>query len=116
MGIFELLVEVQKILHIGAPPGVDRLIRVAHNKKVLVITAQGLHQLNLQIVNVLILIDHNVLQTLLPLQPDRFLHTENVENIFNQVVVVETEALFLLIQVSPKDDVLCVSGAQILLV
>ena len=69
------------------------------------IPLQRFHQLVLQAVDVLEFVDHDVLQALLPLGADRGILLEDVKREFDQVVVVEPEALFLLIQVSVKNDV-----------
>ena len=79
------------------------------------ITAQHLHQLILERVNVLELIYHDVFQPLLPLVFDILMLLKYVERELNEVVVVQAEALFLLIEVAIEDDVLYFCGIQILL-
>ena len=70
--------KIQKILHIGAAPGVNGLVRVSHNKQVFVIAAQNTHQAVLQVINVLKLIDHNVFQAFLPFLFDFFVIFKNI--------------------------------------
>ena len=98
-----------------APPGVDRLVRVPHHKEVFVIAAEDLHQRILELVNVLELVDHDILQPLLPLQPDVRVLLEEEEGEFDQIVVIQAEALLLLIQITVEDDVLRRRGAVIFL-
>lgn len=75
------------------------------NEEVLVVTAQNLHQLVLKLVDILELVDHDVLQPLLPLQPDVLILLEDVKGELDQVVVVQAEALLLLVEVAVEDDV-----------
>ena len=110
-----LPVEIQQVFHIGAPPGVDGLVRVAHDEQVLVIAAQHLHQLILQRVNVLELVNHDVFQALLPFQADIRVFLEDVQGKLDEVVVVQAEALFLLVEIAVEDDVVGGGGVVILL-
>ena len=109
------LVQVQKIFDVGATPGVDGLVRVSHHKEVFVIPAQHLHELVLERVDVLELVDHDVLQPPLPLLPQIRPLLENMEGKLDEVVVVQPEALFLLVEVAVKDHVLRAQGVQVLL-
>ncbi len=68
----------------------------------------------MQIVNVLELVNHNVFEFFLPLSFDVFVVFENVQSEQDQVVVVEAEAFFLLVQIAVKDNVFRGMGAQIL--
>ena len=111
----EVFIEVQQVFHIGAPPGVDGLVRVAHDEQVLMIAAKHLHQLILQRVDVLKLVYHDVLQALLPLEFDALVLLKDVEGELDEVVVVQAEALLLLVEVAVKDDVLRLYGVQVLL-
>ena len=77
------------------------------------VTAQHLHQLILNGIDVLKLIDHDVLQPLLPLEPDLRILLKEVQGEFEQIVVVQSEAFLLLIEVSVKDDI---SGGRCLVV
>ena len=92
--VWKDLVEIQQIFDVRAAPGVDRLVRVAHDEEVAVIAAQHLHQLILQRVDILKLVDHDVFEPLLPLEPDVLVLLENIERELDEVVVVEAEALF----------------------
>ena len=62
--IWKNLVEIQQILDVRAAPGVDRLVRVAHDEEVAVIAAQHLHQLILQRVDVGIIQHQKALRVL----------------------------------------------------
>ena len=55
------------------------------------------HKLVLQRVDVLELVDHDVFQALLPFQPNIRMLIEDEEHDDNKVVVVEGEALLLLV-------------------
>ena len=66
-----LTLKLQDKIHVGAPPGVDGLVRVAHHEQVLVVAGQNLRQLVEILVDVLELVHHDVLQPPLPLLPDR---------------------------------------------
>ena len=112
--VWKDLVEIQQILDVRAAPGVDRLVRVAHDEEVAVIAAQHLHQLILQRVDILKLVDHDVFEPLLPLEPDVLVLLENIERELDEVVVVEAEALFLLIEIAVEDDVPRRVGALVL--
>ena len=112
--VWKDLVEIQQILDVRAAPGVDRLVRVAHDEEVAVIAAQHLHQLVLQRVDILKLVDHDVFEPLLPLEPDVLVLLENIERELDEVVVVEAEALFLLIEIAVEDDVPRRVGALVL--
>ena len=100
----KLPVEVQKVAHVGAAPGIDRLVRVAHDKKVVMVAAERLHELVLQPVDVLKLIDHDVGKALLPFLPDVRILPEDIEAELDEVVIVEAEALLLLVEVAVEND------------
>ena len=78
------------------------------------VAAQHFHQLVLQLVNILKLIDHNIFQTLLPFQADILVLLKDIQCKLDQVVIIQAKALFLLIQVAVKDDILCIDRLQIL--
>ena len=106
-------VEVQQIFDIRAAPGVDRLVRIAHNEQVFMIGAQHFHQLILKRVDILEFVDHDIFQPLLPFQPDRLIPRKNIQRKFDQVVVIQRETFFLLIQIAVENDVVGVVGLQI---
>ena len=110
-----MLVKVQQVLYIGPPPGVNGLVRVPHDEQIPVVAAQHLHQLILQGVDVLKLVDHNVPQPLLPLELDLRIFLEDVEGELDQVVVIQAKTFLLLVEIAVKDDVLRIDGVQILL-
>ena len=102
----EFPVEVQKIAYIGAAPGVNGLVRISHDEKVVVVAAEGLHELVLERVDVLEFINHNVLQPLLPLQPDFLIFLKNKKGELNEVIVIQGEAFLFLVQVAIENDIL----------
>ena len=79
------------------------------------VIAEDLHELILRRVDVLEFVDHDVFQTLLPFEADILMRAENVQREFDQVVVVEREALLFLIQIAVEDDVLRAFGFVVFL-
>jgi hypothetical protein len=71
--------------------------RVAHNEQIFVIAAKRLHQPVLQLIDILKFVDHDIFEPFLPLEPYVFVGTENIKRQFDEVVIIESEALFLLI-------------------
>ena len=69
------------------------------------VAAKHLHKPVLKHINVLELVDHDVLQALLPLQADLFILFKNIQREFDQVIIVQAEAFFLLVQITVEDDV-----------
>ena len=69
----------------------------------------------MELVDVLKLVDHDVLQPLLPLEFDVRVLLKDVQGELDQVVVVQTEALLLLVQIAVKDDVRGGGGPVVLL-
>lgn len=69
------------------------------------VAAQHLHQLILDGIDILKLIDHDVLQPLLPLEPDFRILLKKIERKFEQIIVVQTEAFLLLIEIAVENDV-----------
>ena len=116
-GLYPAVVQVKlhEVLSVGAPPGINSLVRVSNDKKILMIITKHFHQLVLQIVDVLKLINHDVLQALLPLQPHLFILTEDVQCKLDQVVIIQAEALLLLVQVPVEYAVLGSRGRLVLL-
>ena len=100
----EALVEVKQVLHVRAAPRVDRLVRIANDEQVAVMRDERLHELVLERVHVLELVDHHVLEALLPLAPHLGMLAEDEEGKENEVVVVEREALLLVVDVAAEED------------
>ena len=111
-----LLVKIHEKLHICPAPGIDRLIRIAHDEEISVIPAQRLHQLILQAVDILKLVDHDIFEPLLPFEPDIRILAENIQGKFDQIVVVEPEALFRLVEIPVEDHILRPGGPHIFVV
>ena len=103
--VWKRLVEIEKEAHVSTAPSVDSLVGVAHHEQVFMEASKHAHKLVLQRVDVLELVDHDVFQALLPFQPNVRVLIEDVEHDGNKVVVVEGEALLLLVQISVEDDV-----------
>ena len=79
------------------------------------VALQHVHEPILQRIDILKLIDHDVFQTLLPLQLDILVHIEDIQREHDEVVVIKPEALLLLIQVPIEDDVARFGGRKIFL-
>ena len=77
--------------------------------------AQHLHQAVLQIIDILIFVDHDVFQPLLPLETDLGVDAEQMQYIIDQIIVVKTETFFLLIKIAPENDVVRFYGVEIFL-
>ena len=60
MGVGEVLFKLQNIADVGAPPGVDALVLVAHGADVFLLASQQLHELVLGAVGVLVLVDKEI--------------------------------------------------------
>ena len=58
-----MLVKVQEEADIRPAPGVNRLVRITHDEKILMIASQHTHQLVLERVDILKLVHHDVLET-----------------------------------------------------
>ena len=101
----EALIEIKQQLHVRATPRVDGLIGVADHEQVLVIALQHLHEPVLQRIDILEFIDHDVFQPLLPFKANVGEPLENVEREYDQVVVIEPEALPFLVKIPIEDDV-----------
>ena len=78
--------------------------------------AEDLHELILEQVDVLELVDHDVFQPLLPLQADLCIFLKDVEGEFDEVVVVQAEALFFLVEIAVENDILHRRGRPVFLV
>jgi hypothetical protein len=64
------MLEVEDVAQVGAPPLVDRLVRVADHAQVPVARRQTLNQQVLRTVRILVFVDHQVPELLAVLVPD----------------------------------------------
>ena len=110
----ESLVKIKQIADICAAPCVDGLVRITDDEQILVVPHQHMHQLILECIDILELVDHNVFQAFLPLQPDLFLLLKDIEGKFDQIVVIEAEALLFLIEIAVKNDVGHFGGLKVI--
>ena len=111
-----MLVEIQEILHVRTAPGVDGLVRIAHDEEVMVVGAQHFHEPVLQRVDVLELVDLDVHEPLLPLLRDVRMLLEDVETQDDEIVVINRKGLPLLVEIAVKEDVVHLGRLEILLV
>ena len=106
----ELFVKIHQELHVCTAPGVDGLVGIAHDEEVFVVGLQDFHQADLQRIDVLKLVDHDVFEAFLPFLCDVRMGLENVQREDDQVVVVEAEALALLVEIAVEEDVTDFAG------
>jgi hypothetical protein len=60
-GVGKIFLEFEDVADVGAAPGIDALILVAHRADVFVLAGQKLHELVLRAVGVLVLVDQYIL-------------------------------------------------------
>ncbi len=65
LGIGKILLEVEDVGDIGAAPGINRLVVVAHNHQVLVLGSEQVRNLVLHVIRILILVYADIAKTLL---------------------------------------------------
>ena len=104
-GSRESLIEIRQEAAVRAAPGIDGLVGISHHEEVAVVIAQHPHQVVLWLVDILKFIHHDVFQPLLPLQPGLGMLRKDVKREQKQIVVVQAEALFLLIQIPVEQDI-----------
>lgn len=107
--------EIEQVPNISATPCINRLIRVAHDEQIAVVFNKLFHERDLQRVDILKLVDHDVLKTLLPLQRDIGEMVENMQRDNDEVVVIESKAFFLLIQITVENDVVHLARIKVFL-
>ena len=98
-------VELHEVLARCPAPCIDGLVGVADDEQVLVVACEHFHQAILQLIDILELINHDVFEPPLPFLTDVRMLAEDVEREFQEVVVVETEAFLLLVEVTIKENV-----------
>ena len=98
-------VKLREELSVRPPPGVDRLVRIPHNEQVLMVPAETFHEIILQLIDVLKLVDHDIFQPFLPLQFHFLRPGEDEQRELDQIVIIQTEAFLLLVEVAIKNDV-----------
>ena len=89
--------EIEQIANVGAAPCINRLIGIAHDEQIAVVFNELFHERDLQRIDILEFIDHDVFKTLLPLQGDVGEMVENMKRNDDEVVVIEAKAFLLLI-------------------
>ena len=98
-------VKIQQIPDVRSTPGIDRLIRIPDNKQILMVSAQRFHQLILQKIDILKLINKNILQPLLPFLADFRALLKNIQRNLDKVVVVKCKAFAFLIEIAAENDI-----------
>ena len=80
------------------------------------ISAEYPHQAVLWRIDILELINHNVLQPLLPFTADLLVLFKNIQRKVNQIIIIQPEALLLLVQIAVEYNILCLNRFLILAV
>lgn len=94
--------EIEQVSNIGTAPRINRLIRIANDEQIAVVFNEFFHERDLQRVDILKLVDHDVFKTLLPLQRNIGEMVENMQRDNDEVVVIESKAFLLLIQITRR--------------
>ena len=97
--------EIEQIANVGATPRINRLIGIAHDEQITVVFNELFHECDLQGVDILEFVDHDILETPLPLQSNVGEMVENMKCNDDEVVVIEPKAFLLLIQITVENDV-----------
>ena len=63
LGLGKIFLKLQNVANVGSPPGVNRLVLIAHGANVVSRPRQQPHKFILRTVGVLIFVDHDVLKT-----------------------------------------------------
>jgi len=111
----KFFIKIEQEAHVRPAPGIDRLVGVPDDEKIAVVGAERPHQAVLRLVDVLELVDHHVFQPFLPFEADRLVGIEDMQREEEQIVVVKSEALFLLVEIAVKDHVRRLGRAVVLL-
>src|SRR3954452_20976960 len=85
----EVLLELEDVADIGGPEAVDRLVRIAHYEEVAVLLGEELEQAVLRMIRVLVLVDEDVAERLLPLLAGLGEALEHVDREEEHVVEVD---------------------------
>jgi len=108
--IRELLIEVQKKVHVRSSPGIDRLVRIADDEQVLMLPRKNLRDRVLPKAYVLELVDHHVFHAVLPFRADVRKVLQDIGRKIDQVVEIKAEAFLLFIQIAQEDFLVAVFG------
>ena len=95
-----LVGEVQDVVDVRPPPGVDGLVRVPHHEEVPVAGAEHVRELILLAVDILKFVHHHVLEALRPLVPDLLVLPQEGYGHVHQVLEVQGVDLPLLVKVA----------------
>ena len=99
----KILFEFQNVANVGAAPGVDALVLVAHRAHVLVFAGQQLHQLVLRAVGVLVLVDEQIAVAALVALAHLARSLEHAHGLEQQIVEVHGIVLDQLVLVGLED-------------
>ncbi len=85
---WEDLIEIKQETAIGTSPGIDGLVGITHDEQIAVKCAKNLYQAEQLGIHVLVLVDHDVFETLLPFSTDLGTFAKDMQDKGNEVVVV----------------------------
>ena len=88
---FEIALKVHDDIHIGAPPCIDGLVRIAHHAQLRLRRAEQLDDVILQLVDILELIHMDVIKAALPLLADILSSFQDLMRLDEQIVKVKRE-------------------------
>ena len=94
-----LVGEIQNVVDVRPPPGVDGLVRVPHHEQVLMAAGKHVGELVLLAVDVLELVHHHVLKAPRPLLPDLLVLPQQGHRHVHQILEVQGVDLPLLVEV-----------------
>ena len=96
------LFKLHNVVEVCAAPGVDALCVVADGHD-LVVASQLVNDVGLQTVSVLKLVDKNVLKTVLVLPTNLWVLAEELQEVFQQIIVIDYLLVELCLHVSPVE-------------
>ena len=103
MRVGKILFEFENVANVGAAPGVDALVLVAHRAHILVLAGQQLHQLVLRAVGVLVLVDQQIAIAALVALAHFARNLEQAHGLQQQIVEVQRVVLAQLVLVGLED-------------
>ena len=101
--ILIFFVKIKEQLHVGAAPGVDRLIRVSDNEEVSMQTGKRFCNAVLLCGDILEFIYHDIFAAVLPFVPDIRIMVENIAGEIDQVIEIQAETFLLFVDVTEED-------------
>ena len=89
MGIFKYTFKIQYILNIGASEFVNGLVIISYYTQILILAGQNANQLKLYRIGILILIHHNITESLLVILQNVWLCLQKLHRLHQQIVKIQ---------------------------